>query len=114
MKRLIFFIILFLFIWPASSALAYPPLFGPPTNYPADIGSWGITTGDFDEDGHTDLVVTNFDATNISIFLGNGNGTFATHVTYSVPGFSTSVTTGDFNEDGHTDLAVTNTESFPN
>jgi hypothetical protein len=65
-----------------------------------------VTTGDFDEDGHTDLAVANLGSDDVSIFLGVGDGTLASAVNYAAGNGPRSVTTGDFDEDGHTDLAV--------
>ena len=50
---------------------------------------WGripvaIVAGDFTGDGRTDLAVANQDSNDVSILLGNGDGTFQTQVTYAV------------------------------
>src|SRR5580692_3384489 len=55
-----------------------------------------------------DLVVANSTANTVSILLGSGNGTFATHVDYATDSTPQSVVVADFNGDGHLDLAVTN------
>ena len=38
---------------------------------------------DCNRDGKADLAVANYDSSSISILLGNGDGTFATAVSYS-------------------------------
>jgi hypothetical protein len=43
----------------------------------------------------------------VSVFLGNGDGTFHSAVNYSVTGDASSVVVGDFNGDNKQDLAVT-------
>ena len=40
--------------------------------------------GDFTGDGRTDLAVANFYDNDVSILLGNGDGTFQSPVTYAV------------------------------
>jgi FG-GAP-like repeat/Putative Ig domain len=80
----------------------------------------GVATGDFNEDGKPDLVVTG--AARVYVFLGKGDGTFALTPAspISVPSppyddfaspFIGSVAVGDFNNSGHLGLAV---EEFNN
>ncbi len=45
----------------------------------------------------------------VSILLGNGDGTFQTHIDYATGSQPNSVTAGDFNKDGALDLATANT-----
>ncbi|CAF0988346.1 unnamed protein product [Adineta ricciae] len=66
----------------------------------------GIATGDFDSDGHVDLVVANLWNHNIGIFFGFGNGSFQVQRTFttgldSAPSF---VFVGDFNNDSIVDI----------
>jgi len=80
---------------------------------------WGITTGDFNGDGITDIANTNWLSSYISVLLGNvddnnpsdGDGTFATQINYSVGDIPWNITTCDVNGDGITDLAAANAES---
>jgi hypothetical protein len=72
---------------------------------------WALAAGNFDGNGTIDLAVANFNnanASTVSVFLGNGDGTFAPAVTYPVGVGPSSIATGDFNGDGVTDLAVGN------
>jgi hypothetical protein len=64
--------------------------------------------GDFNRDGHLDLVVTNTVGAFLSILLGNGDGTFQAPQSYATGPNSGSVAVGDFNHDGIADLAVSN------
>ena len=67
-----------------------------------------VATADFNRDGKLDLAVANFSANTVSIFLGNGDGTFETRVDYATGGTPSSVAVGDFNGDGKLDLVLTN------
>jgi len=68
-----------------------------------------VAVGDLNGDGKLDLVVANFEPGTVSVFFGNGDGTFQPHVDYATPGgaVATSVVVADFNGDGKPDLAVT-------
>ena len=63
---------------------------------------------DFNEDGRADLAVLNpCPFGNVSILLGNGDGTFQTQMDFAVPSpFFGDF--GDLNGDGHLDLAISN------
>jgi hypothetical protein len=89
---------------------------------PAGYSSGGalahsVAIGDLDGDGRADLVVANEcqDYSNcngggeVSVLLGNGDGTFRGAVSYSSGGYTAvSVAIGDVNGDGHPDLVVAN------
>jgi hypothetical protein len=70
-----------------------------------------ITKGDFNNDGKLDIAVANQGTDNISVLLGNGNGTFNTAVSYVAGDMPRGITAGDFNKDGKIDLAVSNYSS---
>jgi hypothetical protein len=78
-------------------------------SYQAHGGNNSIATADFNQDGHLDLYVTEYDAGEqwFEIFPGNGDGTFngpgnLIYTSY----FAGSPAIGDFNGDGKLDLAV--------
>jgi len=82
-------------------------------NYPTGPNSSSVAVGDFNGDGKLDLAVANVGTVgdspgNVSILLGNGDGTFQPAVNYSAGQDSTSAVVGDFNGDGNLDLAVAN------
>jgi hypothetical protein len=86
-----------------------------PTESPVTVGDAPVTVavGDFDGDDVLDLAVTNQGSNNVSILLGDGDGTFtqATESPITVGDFPFSVAVGDFDGDDVLDLAVANVDS---
>jgi hypothetical protein len=93
------------------SGWAACPNFATAVNYGTGSFPQSVTTGDFNGDGRGDLAVANESSHNVSILLGNGNGTFGAAVNNPAGSFPRSVADGDFNGDGKRDLAVANTGS---
>ena len=60
----------------------------------------------FNHDGIPDLAVANLLSNDVTILLGNGDGTFRDANANVTGGIPFSIATGDFNGDGNTDLAV--------
>ncbi|CAF1053779.1 unnamed protein product [Adineta steineri] len=69
-----------------------------------------VSLGDFNNDHQLDIIVANYWANNIVLFLACGNGTCFSQFTYSVGnGFGPSaIANGDFNNDGQLDIVVAN------
>src|SRR5258707_4853959 len=65
-----------------------------------------VAVGDFNGDGVLDLAVANNGSNNVSVLLGNGDGSFQVARSFSAGGSPSSVAVGDFNGDGVLDLAV--------
>jgi hypothetical protein len=67
-----------------------------------------VAVGDFNGDGKPDLAIANYSDNSVSVLLGNGDGTFRSHVDYPTGAEPFSVAVGDFNGDRRLDLAVAN------
>src|SRR5208282_1730536 len=71
-----------------------------------------VAVGDFRGNGLIDVVTGNNDTANtVSVLLGKGDGTFATHVDYAVGSAPSGIAVGDFNGDGKLDIAVSDYDS---
>jgi hypothetical protein len=81
-----------------------------PLVLPSGSSPTSIAVGDLNRDGFADLAVVNKGANTVSIFLGNGDGTFKTGATFATGSAPTSIVAAAFNPSNPTiiDLAVTN------
>lgn len=82
--------------------------FQPALILPNQTAVTAVAVGDFDNDGRADLAIVNANATdnNVTVLLGNGDGTFKVPINYTVGPGATSIIAGDFNGDARTDLAI--------
>jgi hypothetical protein len=84
------------------------PSFLTPVNYAAGTNPQAIVTADFNGDGRLDLAVANSSSSNVSVLLGNGDGTFQLAQNSATGAGPKSLAVGDFNADGKLDLATAN------
>jgi hypothetical protein len=81
-----------------------------PSNLDVGDRPGSIAVSDFDGDGNHDLAVASaFElaaSPNVSVLLGNGNGTFQPAVNFIVTGDSHSLVVGQLSGDGRPDIAV--------
>jgi hypothetical protein len=111
----LFFVRLFSFFALTGSILccAQSPFIGdflPPSSLGGGTDTWGVAVGDFNGDNKVDLATTNPAESKVSIFTGNGDGTFTAGASYQVTAGLNNplcVATADVNGDGKLDLIVT-------
>jgi hypothetical protein len=65
-----------------------------------------VASGDFNGDGIPDVVALNYQTAQVTLFLGNGDGTLPSGIDYKVGQNPISPGVADFNRDGRLDLAV--------
>jgi hypothetical protein len=92
--------------------------FLPAQSFPVGSVPASVAVGDFNGDGHLDLAVANvgsdaYGRPNVSVLLGNGDGTFQPALNFSAGAGSRSIAVGDFNGDGRLDLAVPGNYYYP-
>jgi hypothetical protein len=75
------------------------------------LGMRAVSIGDFNGDGHPDLATADFNSSQVSIWLGNGDGTFKSPANFADGTGPSSIAIGDFNGDGKQDLAIANNGS---
>src|SRR4028118_504154 len=78
------------------------------TNSPTELSTVSVAVGDFNFDGNSDLVTANYGTSDVSLLLGNGDGTFGAATYFGVGSGPFSVAVADLNGDGNLDLATAN------
>ncbi len=91
-------------------------MFGDPIEFYVGYQPRGVTTGDYNGDGHMDAAITNSGEywglpDTVSIVFGDGQGGFSEDVEYDVGDVPCDIISVDFNGDGALDLAVANGNS---
>jgi len=92
--------------------------FGPAASFPtagpySSFGSTPVSVaiGDLDADGRLDFAVANSGSNTVSVFLGNGDGSFRPRVDFGSASNPCCVSAADMNGDGAADLVVANVNS---
>lgn len=79
--------------------------------------SAGVSLSDYDNDGHLDLFVANWNDQRNYLYHANGDGTFTRIKNSPItrdPGFSSGGSWGDYDNDGYLDLFVANQQNEHN
>ena len=86
--------------------------FGAPINYTTGADPQSLAAEDVDGDGVLDLVTANHDGNSISLFLGNGDGTFqARQDTFTGGTSPAGIAVADLNGDGLNDVVTSDNEN---
>jgi phospholipase C len=78
------------------------------SDFPVGNSPRWVTAADFNNDQTLDLAVANFNDNTVTVYTGNGNGTFTLKSTLPTGAGPISLVAADFNGDGILDLAVAN------
>jgi uncharacterized protein (TIGR03437 family) len=86
-----------------------------PVTVSIPVGASGIVAGDFDHNGKLDLALLfsteeGASADVVTIYLGNGDGSFQAGMSYQAGRAAQWMGTGDLNHDGNIDLIITSSQ----
>jgi serine/threonine protein kinase len=85
-----------------------PCRFAPQVAYPVGTSPYTVVAGDFNGDGKLDLAVSNIGSNDVSVLLGNGDGSFGKAVSYPAGHTPHGIVAVDLEGDGKLDLVVAN------
>jgi hypothetical protein len=92
-------------VMPANRCFALTVSFADQVPYESGDKTYAIFSGDLDNDLDTDIVAANEQASTLSVFLNDGNGTFAKVATpFETGEYPTGGTIVDINQDGNRDV----------
>jgi len=76
------------------------------------FGTRPLLVSDFNDDTHADFATVNFHAGDVSVRLGNGDGTFGAEIRYAAEERASGLTFIDVDTDGSGDLVVSHADRF--
>jgi hypothetical protein len=82
--------------------------FSPAANYAVGSSPYAVVAADFNHDNVQDLAVINYYGSNVSVLLGNPDGTFKPAQNFATGSYPTSLAVGDVNGDTKLDIVTTN------
>lgn len=99
-----------LVVVPSASAAGFRPA-DPFVDHAVGTNPLGLATGDLNGDGRADIVAANTGSANVSVLLGQSDGTLAAATQHAVGTTPTSVAIGDLDGDGRADIVAANSSS---
>jgi hypothetical protein len=103
--------VLLMIVAASSLSAAQVISFNSPKDYVVGLSPHALQVGDLNLDGNLDIVVTNDEASTISVLLGNGGGGFQASSDFAAGSTPVAIAGGDFNKDGKPDVVVANNPS---
>ena len=94
------------YVLPLGIGLAQNLTYTPTPSIPVGRSPQAITAGDFNRDGWWDIATVNGTSDDVSVLLGNGNGTFQSAVSFGVGKIPLALIAEDMDGDGLLDLVV--------
>lgn len=88
------------------SVLLADPSFDPPITGAVGNEPRHVATGDLDDDGLPDLLVTSRYESSVSVLLALGDGSYGARSLYDIGSFQGPMAMGDMDKDGHLDVVV--------
>jgi hypothetical protein len=85
--------------------------FSPQQTFATGDGASSVALADLNGDGTLDIITSNQLSNNVSVLLGNGNGSFQTKADFATGLKPRTVTLGDVNGDGKLDIITANRDS---
>jgi hypothetical protein len=90
--------------------------FQPQLTFPTGVGTYSyglysIAVADVNGDGKLDVISTNDLNSNVTVELGNGNGTFQSPIAFATGNEPNGDALGDLNGDGKLDIVTANSDS---
>lgn len=89
-----------------GTGLAQNLTYTPTPSIPVGRAPQALATGDFNSDGFWDLATANGTSDDVSVLLGNGNGTFRSAVSFGVGKIPLALVASDLDRDGILDLVL--------
>ena len=89
-----------------NASVGHSVAFGAATSNTMNSGPYYLTIGDFDRNGHADIISANDGSNNVGVLIGKGDGTFANAAYYGVGAGSIFANVGDINGDDRIDLTA--------
>jgi hypothetical protein len=89
-----------------SILLATADGFSPPRSSKLQSAPGFVATGDFDRDGHIDLLIVAEHSNDAHLYFGNGRGDFPTSQTFGTAAYPDSIAVADLDHDGRLDFVV--------
>lgn len=95
-----------LIVWLSTYAPSQNLTYTPTPSNPVGRAPQAIATGDFNGDGRWDLATANGTSDDVSVLLGNGNGTFRSAVSFGVGKIPLALIAEDVDQDNVLDLVL--------